>query len=79
MGGDFQSRFGDGAWEDRDLGAFRGKRWVRSVLRGVNAGAFRLMYTAVYQIFGVGYVDAMFQAGKSLADDSRWVIITATS
>ena len=49
------------------------------MLRGMNVGAFGLMYTAVYRIFGVGYVGARFQAGKSLADDSWWVIITATS
>ncbi len=60
-------------------GAVRGKRWVRSVLRGVNAGAVGLMYTAVYRIFGVGYIDEGFQSGRSLGDDPWWVVITATS
>ncbi|KAK4035204.1 chromate transporter-domain-containing protein [Parachaetomium inaequale] len=59
--------------------AVRGRRWVKSVLRGVNAGAVGLMYTAVYRIFGVGYIDEGFQAGRSLGDDPWWVVITATS
>ncbi|KAK4150841.1 chromate transporter-domain-containing protein [Chaetomidium leptoderma] len=59
--------------------ALRGRRWVRSVLRGVNAGAVGLMYTAVYRIFVVGYIDEGFQAGRSLGDDPWWVVITATS
>jgi len=49
------------------------------VLRGVNAGAVGLMYTAVYRIFGVGYIDQGFQSGRSLGDDPWWVVITATS
>ncbi|KAK3308417.1 chromate transporter-domain-containing protein [Chaetomium strumarium] len=59
--------------------ALRGRRWVKSVLRGVNAGAVGLMYTAVYRIFGVGYIDDGFQAGSSLGGDPWWVAITATS
>jgi chromate transport protein ChrA len=59
--------------------AVRNRRWVKSVLRGVNAGAVGLMYTAVYRIFGVGYIDEGFQAGRSLGDDPWWVVITATS
>ncbi|GAB1314733.1 Transporter YwrB [Madurella fahalii] len=59
--------------------AARGRRWVKSVLRGVNAGAVGLIYTAVYRIFGVGYIDEGFQAGRSLGDDPWWVVITATS
>jgi chromate transport protein ChrA len=59
--------------------AIRSRRWVKSVLRGVNAGAVGLMYTAVYRIFGVGYIDEGFQAGRSLGDDPWWVVITATS
>ncbi|KAK4138430.1 hypothetical protein BT67DRAFT_9145 [Trichocladium antarcticum] len=60
-------------------GAMRGKRWVRAVLRGANAGAVGLIYTAVYRIFCVGYIDEGFQAGRSLGDDPWWVVITATS
>ncbi|KAL1838574.1 hypothetical protein VTJ49DRAFT_2501 [Mycothermus thermophilus] len=59
--------------------AVRNRRWVKSVLRGVNAGAVGLIYTAVYRIFLVGYIDEGFQSGRSLADDPWWVVITATS
>ncbi|KAK4243967.1 chromate transporter-domain-containing protein [Corynascus novoguineensis] len=59
--------------------AVRSRRWVKSVLRGVNAGAVGLMYTAVYRIFGVGYLDEQFQSGRSLGDDPWWVVITASS
>ncbi|AEO56638.1 hypothetical protein MYCTH_2301772 [Thermothelomyces thermophilus ATCC 42464] len=59
--------------------AVRSRRWVKSVLRGVNAGAVGLMYTAVYRIFGVGYLDEQFQTGRSLGDDPWWLVITATS
>ncbi|KAK0666866.1 chromate transporter-domain-containing protein [Cercophora samala] len=59
--------------------AARNRRWVKSVLRGINAGAVGLIYTAVYRIFMVGYIDQGFQAGRSLGDDPWWVVITATS
>jgi chromate transport protein ChrA len=59
--------------------AIRNIKWVKSVLRGVNAGAVGLIYTAVYRIFLVGYIDEGFQAGRSLADDPWWVVITATA
>jgi chromate transport protein ChrA len=63
-----------GIWE-----VLRSKPWVKSALRGVNAGAVGLIYTAVYRIWQVGYIDEGFQAGKSLADDPWWVVVTATS
>ncbi|KAI3573747.1 chromate transporter-domain-containing protein [Fusarium oxysporum f. sp. albedinis] len=53
-----------GAWS-----AIRGWRWVKSSLRGVNAAAVGLTYTAVYR----------FQQGTSLAVDPWWVVVTATS
>ncbi|KAK5654902.1 hypothetical protein OQA88_6658 [Cercophora sp. LCS_1] len=57
----------------------RNRRWVKSILRGINAGAVGLIYTAVYRIFQVGYIDDGFQSGKSLGDDPWWVVIVATS
>ncbi|TPX11620.1 uncharacterized protein E0L32_007599 [Thyridium curvatum] len=59
--------------------ALRSRPWVKSVLRGVNAGAVGLIYTAVYRIWQVGYIDEGFQSGRSLADDPWWVVVTATS
>ncbi|KAJ4026312.1 hypothetical protein NW752_001251 [Fusarium irregulare] len=63
-----------GIWE-----VLRGRRWVKSALRGVNAGAVGLIYSAVYRIWQVGFIDEGFQAGKSLADDPWWVVVTATA
>ncbi|KAK3994821.1 chromate transporter-domain-containing protein [Cladorrhinum sp. PSN332] len=59
--------------------AARNRRWVKSMLRGINAGAVGLIFTAVYRIFLVGYIDEGFQSGRSLGDDPWWVVITATS
>ncbi|KAK8872407.1 chromate ion transporter [Apiospora arundinis] len=63
-----------GIWE-----AVRGWRAVKSALRGVNAGAVGLIYTAVYRIWQIGYIDEGFQQGTSLADEPWWVVVTATS
>lgn len=60
-------------------GAVRGWRSVRSALRGVNAAAVGLMYTAVYRLWQVGYMDEGFQQGTSLAVEPWWVVVTATS
>lgn len=59
--------------------ALREKRWVKSALRGINAAAVGLIYTAVYRLWQIGYIDQGFQAGKSLGDDPWWVVVTATS
>jgi len=59
--------------------AIRGKRWVKSGLRGVNAAAVGLIYTAVYRLWQIGFVDAGFEAGKSLGDDPWWVVVGTTS
>jgi chromate transport protein ChrA len=57
----------------------RGRRWVKALLRGINAGAVGLIYTAVYRIWQVGYIDEGFQFGRSLGDDAWWVVVVATS
>jgi len=59
--------------------SLRSKRWVKSALRGINAAAVGLIYTAVYRLWQIGYVDEGFQAGASLGNDPWWVVITATS
>lgn len=59
--------------------AIRGYRWVKSALRGINAAAVGLIYTAVYRLWQIGYIDEGFQAGKSLGDDPWWVVVAATS
>ncbi|KAI9151557.1 transporter [Paramyrothecium foliicola] len=59
--------------------SLRSQPWVKSVVRGVNAGAVGLIYTAVYRIWQVGYIDQGFQSGRSLGDDAWWVVVTAAA
>ncbi|KAE8441025.1 hypothetical protein EG329_006089 [Mollisiaceae sp. DMI_Dod_QoI] len=59
--------------------ATRGNRWVTSALRGINAAAVGLIYTAVYRPWQIGHVDEGFEAGKSLGDDPWWVVVAVTS
>lgn len=63
-----------GVWK-----VMRSKPWVKSGFRGVNAGAVGLIYTAVYRIWQVGYIDQGFQSGKSLGDDPWWVVVAASA
>jgi chromate transport protein ChrA len=57
----------------------RSRRWLLSLLRGVNAGAVGLVFTAVYKLWQIGFVDANNQSGSPLGRDPWWVAITATS
>jgi chromate transport protein ChrA len=59
--------------------ALRTRRWVKSSLRGINAAAVGLIYTAVYRLWEIGYVDEKFTGGSSLGRDPWWVVVTATS
>lgn len=59
--------------------ALRTRRWVGSILRGVNAAAVGLIYTAVYRLWEIGYVDENHSSGTSLGRDPWWVAVTATS
>lgn len=59
--------------------AVREARVVRSVLRGFNAAAVGLIYTAIYRLWQVGYVGVGFEHGRSLADHPWWVVVAATS
>ncbi|KAI1860118.1 hypothetical protein JX265_010042 [Neoarthrinium moseri] len=60
-------------------GSLRSRPWVKSGIRGVNAGAVGLIFTAVYRIWIIGYIDEGFQTGRSLGDDPWWVVVTATA
>ncbi|KAH7324562.1 chromate transporter-domain-containing protein [Stachybotrys elegans] len=60
-------------------GAIRSWRVVKSTLRGVNAGAVGLIYTAVYRLWQIGYIDEGYRTGTSLATEPWWVVVTATS
>ncbi|KAI9848079.1 MAG: hypothetical protein M1837_001181 [Sclerophora amabilis] len=63
-----------GLWKN-----LRGYRWVKACLRGVNASAVGLVYTAVYRLWEIGYIDEAFQGGSSLSKEPWWVVVTATS
>ena len=52
---------------------------VRARLRGVHATAVGLVYTAVYRLFEMGYLDEDVQSGGSLSRDPWWVVIVASS
>ena len=52
---------------------------VRAALRGVHASAVGLVFTAVYRLFVIGYLDADTPEGGSLMRDPWWVVIVATS
>jgi chromate transport protein ChrA len=59
--------------------AIRNWRFVKSMVRGVNAAAVGLIYTAVYRLWQIGYIDIGYQQGTSLATEPWWVVVTATS
>ena len=60
-------------------GAIRNWQWVKSGLRGVNAAAVGLIYTAVYRLWMLGLLREGAEGGTSLGEDPWWVVITATS
>ena len=57
----------------------RSRRWFLAILRGVNAAAVGLVYTAVYKLWQIGYFTAVAQSGKPLGNDAWLVAITATA
>ncbi|KAH7156556.1 chromate transporter-domain-containing protein [Dactylonectria macrodidyma] len=59
--------------------AIRGWRWVKAALRGLNAAAVGLIYTAVYRLWQIGYIDEGYRNGTSLAVEPWWVVTTACS
>ena len=59
--------------------AIKEKKWVKSALRGTNAAAVGLIYTALYRLWQIGWIDDGFEAGISLATDPWWVVVTASS
>ncbi|KAB5577890.1 chromate ion transporter [Coniochaeta sp. 2T2.1] len=57
----------------------RSRPWVKAVLRGINAAAVGLIYTAVYRLWEIGYLDVAMTSGTSLGREPWWVVVTATS
>lgn len=63
-----------GFWKE-----LRSRRWLVSLLRGVNAAAVGLVYTAVYRLWQIGLLDETKGNGSPIGGDPWWVAITATS
>jgi len=57
----------------------RNRRWFTSGLRGINAAAVGLIYTAVYRLWEQGFLGETFSQGSSLGGDPWWIVVTATS
>lgn len=57
----------------------RTKAWVLSLLRGINAAAVGLVFTAVYRLWEIGYLTPESSNGKSLAQEPWWVVVAAVT
>lgn len=53
----------------------RTKAWVLSLLRGINAAAVGLVFTAVYRLWEIGYLTPERSDGISLAQEPWWVVV----
>ena len=53
--------------------------WFLAILRGINAGAVGLVFTAVYKLWQIGYLTAEIQSGSPLGTDPWLVAITGTA
>lgn len=51
--------------------------FVMSILRGVNAAAVGLIWTAVYRLWQVGYLQGGQHSGESLGNDPWWIVVAA--
>ncbi|KAM5441415.1 hypothetical protein MferCBS31731_003486 [Microsporum ferrugineum] len=59
--------------------ALRKKKWVTDFLRGVNATAVGLVFTAVYRLWEIGYLTPLTTSGQSLGKEPWWVVIAAVT
>lgn len=59
--------------------AMRTKPWVASLLRGINAAAVGLVFTAVYRLWEIGYLTPERSDGISLASEPWWVVVAAVT
>jgi chromate transport protein ChrA len=57
----------------------RRRKWVIDLLRGLNASAVGLVFTAVYRLWEIGYLTPDDVNGQSLALDPWWVVVAAVS
>lgn len=57
----------------------RTRKWVVDLLRGVNATAVGLVFTAVYRLWEIGYLTPEASRGQSLAMEPWWVVVAAVT
>ena len=57
-------------------GVLRSRPIVIALLRGVNAAAVGLVFTAVYRLWEIGYLTPGHENGTSLGTEPWWVVIT---
>ncbi|KAL3476609.1 chromate transporter-domain-containing protein [Aspergillus californicus] len=57
----------------------RKKNYIINFLRGVNAAAVGLVFTAVYRLWEIGYLTARESDGQSLAREPWWVVVAAVT
>ncbi|OCK87920.1 chromate ion transporter [Cenococcum geophilum 1.58] len=55
----------------------RTKSSITSLLRGINATAVGLVFTAVYRLWEIGYLTPIAAQGQSLALEPWWVVVAA--
>lgn len=55
----------------------RTNRFVLSILRGVNAAAVGLVFTAVHRLWEIGYLKKGEERGVSLGSEPWWVVVAA--
>ena len=55
------------------------KKWFLAILRGINAAAVGLVFTAVYKLWQLGYMTAAVQGGSPLGTDAWLVAIMGTA
>ncbi|KAH6915061.1 chromate ion transporter [Coprinopsis sp. MPI-PUGE-AT-0042] len=59
--------------------ALRQKPIVTSLLRGVNAAAVGLVFTAVYRLWEIGYLTEAATTGISLGREPWWLVVAAAT
>jgi chromate transport protein ChrA len=57
----------------------RTKKWVVDILRGVNATAVGLVFTAVYRLWEIGYLTPQDASGKSLGSEPWWLVVATVT
>lgn len=57
----------------------RKQKWVVDFLRGVNATAVGLVFTAVYRLWEIGYLTPEISNGQSLAKEPWWVVVAVVT